>query len=767
MSYLEELNEEQRKAVENTEGPVMVIAGAGSGKTRVLTYRIAHLINQGVDPFQILALTFTNKAAKEMKERIVRITSESDAKSLWMGTFHSVFSRILRSEAEKIGYPSNFSIYNTDDSKNLLKDIVKGFNLDDKQYKTNMVYSRISAAKNNLISATAYLNDKNIQAEDTQRRLPEIGRIYLAYEQRCFKASAMDFDDLLFKTNVLLRDFPEVLYKYQSRFKYILVDEYQDTNYSQYLIVKKLAARFQNICVVGDDAQSIYAFRGANIQNILNFQKDYSDAQTFKLEQNYRSTKSIVNTANRIITFNKEQLPKEVWTDNENGEKIKVFQTLTDKEEGETIASGIHSRHLSEHAPFCDFAILYRTNAQSRSFEEALRKRNIPYRIYGGISFYQRKEIKDLLAYFRLVINPNDEESFKRIINYPLRGIGKTSIEKIMVLADQHQVSLWDIASKTSHFRNDFNTGLIQKINEFITTIKSFSTLLFTQNAYELGNQIAQSSGILKELFSDTSPEGVSRYENIVELLNGLKEFVENAQKENPEIIPTLDEYMQEIALLTDADKESEEDKNTVSLMTIHMSKGLEFGHVYIVGLEDGLFPSQLSTQSRTDLEEERRLFYVALTRAQKSVTLSYALTRYRWGQLTQCEPSRFLEELDSTYVEISPKHEANKKNNETFFTKHPTNIATTPAQNSVVRTSKSNLVKLNSAISKSTVTAQDLNLQIGMQVHHEKFGKGKVLNIEGASPNQKATIEFESVGNKQLLLKFARLTIVETDSLN
>lgn len=478
MSYLEELNEEQRKAVENTEGPVMVIAGAGSGKTRVLTYRIAHLINKGVDPFQILALTFTNKAAKEMKERIVRITSESDAKSLWMGTFHSVFSRILRSEAEKIGYPSHFSIYNTDDSKNLLKDIIKGFNLDDKQYKTNMVFSRISAAKNNLISANAYINDKNIQAEDTQRRLPEIGRIYLAYEQRCSKASAMDFDDLLFKTNILLRDFPEVLYKYQSRFKYILVDEYQDTNYSQYLIVKKLAARFQNICVVGDDAQSIYAFRGANIQNILNFQKDYSDAQTFKLEQNYRSTKSIVNTANRIITFNKEQLPKEVWTDNENGEKIKVFQTLTDKEEGETIASGIYSRHLSEHAPFSDFAILYRTNAQSRSFEEALRKRNIPYRIFGGISFYQRKEIKDLLAYFRLVINPNDEESFKRIINYPLRGIGKTSIEKIMVLADQHQVSLWDIASKASHFGNDFNTGLIQKINEFITTIKSFSTLL-------------------------------------------------------------------------------------------------------------------------------------------------------------------------------------------------------------------------------------------------------------------------------------------------
>lgn len=768
MSYLEELNEEQRKAVLHTEGPVMVIAGAGSGKTRVLTYRIAHLISKGVDPFQILALTFTNKAAKEMKERIARITSESDAKSLWMGTFHSVFARILRSEADKIGYPSHFTIYDADDSKNLLKDIIKGFNLDDKQYQTNMVFGRISAAKNNLISAAAYLNDKNIQAEDARRCLPEIGNIYLAYEKKCFKASAMDFDDLLFKTNVLLRDFPEVLYKYQTRFRYILVDEYQDTNYSQYLIVKKLAARFQNICVVGDDAQSIYSFRGANIQNILNFQKDYSDAQIFKLEQNYRSTKSIVKTANRVIAFNKEQLPKEVWTANENGEKIKVFRALTDKEEGETVASDIYDRHSSAHTPFSDFAILYRTNAQSRSFEEVLRKRNIPYRVYGGISFYQRKEIKDLLAYFRLVINPNDEEAFKRIINYPLRGIGKTSVEKIMVLADQHQVSLWDIASKVSHFRNDFNTGIIQKINEFITTIKSFSTQLFTQNAYELGNQIAQSSGILKELFSDTSVEGVSRYENVVELLNGLKEFVEEAQKVNPEIIPTLDEYMQEIALLTNADKESKEDENTVSLMTIHMSKGLEFEHVYVVGMEDGLFPSKPSTYQRVDLEEERRLFYVALTRAKKSVTLSYALTRYRWGQLTQYEPSRFLEELDAAHIEILPKYadEADKKNNETFFTKqNPKKNISTPQPTS--QTHRNNLVKLNSAISKSNITAQDLNLQTGMQVQHEKFGRGTVLNIEGTSPNQKATIEFESVGNKQLLLKFARLTIVETNSLN
>jgi DNA helicase-2/ATP-dependent DNA helicase PcrA len=738
----------------------MVIAGAGSGKTRVLTYRIAHLINKGVDPFQILALTFTNKAAKEMKERIMRISGESEARNLWMGTFHSVFARILRSESEKIGYPSNFTIYDTSDTKSLLKDIIKEFNLDDKLYKVNMVYSRISSAKNNLISGEAYLNDVNIQADDRQMRLPKLGEIYVAYEKRCFKASAMDFDDLLFKTNILLRDFPEVLYKYQSRFKYILVDEYQDTNYSQYVIVKKLAARFQNICVVGDDAQSIYAFRGADIKNILNFERDYPEMQTFKLEQNYRSTKNIVSLANHIITYNKDQLPKKVWTSNTQGEKIQVKRALTDNEEGCIIASSIYEKHISEHFPFSDFAILYRTNAQSRSFEESLRKRDIPYRIYGGLSFYQRKEIKDILAYFRITINPNDEEALKRIINYPARGIGKTTLEKITILASQHQVSFWDIVSQANNFKNEFNLGVIQKLNEFVTTIKSFSVMLFTQSAYELGNQISQSSGILKELFSDRTPEGVGRYENIMELLNGLKEFTEKEQKDNPDIIPTLDEYMQDIALLTDADTENE-DKNTVSLMTIHMSKGLEFGHVYIVGLEEGLFPSQLSTNSRTDLEEERRLFYVAITRAEKSLTLSYALTRYRWGQLIHCEPSRFLEELDSNFVDVPSKQETNTRiNNDTLFNKNikPKQTTKQPEQ----KINKSNLVKLNTAINKgSAVTAQDLNLQQGMLVNHEKFGKGKVIAIEGSVPNQKATINFETVGDKQLLLKFARLTVL------
>lgn len=760
MEYLKELNDEQRNAVECTEGPVMVIAGAGSGKTRVLTYRIAHLINKGVDPFQILALTFTNKAAKEMKERIMRITGESEARNLWMGTFHSVFARILRSESEKIGYPSNFTIYDTSDSKSLLKDIIKEFNLDDKLYKVNMVYGRISSAKNNLISGTAYLNDVNIQADDRQMRLPKIGEIYVAYEKRCFKASAMDFDDLLFKTNILLRDFPEVLYKYQNRFKYILVDEYQDTNYSQYVIVKKLAARFQNICVVGDDAQSIYAFRGADIKNILNFERDYPDMQTFKLEQNYRSTKNIVSLANHLIKFNLDQHPKNVWTNNSQGEKIQVKRALTDNEEGNIVASSIYDKHISEHIPFNEFAILYRTNAQSRSFEESLRKRDIPYRIYGGLSFYQRKEIKDILAYFRITINPNDEEALKRVINYPARGIGKTTLEKITILANQHQASFWDIVLQAHNFKNEFNGSTIQKLNEFVTTIKSFSAVLFTQNAYELGNQISQSSGILKELFTDRTPEGVGRYENIMELLNGLKEFTEKAQNDNPDIIPTLDEYMQDIALLTDADTENE-DKNTVSLMTIHMSKGLEFGHVYIVGLEEGLFPSQLSTNSRLDLEEERRLFYVAITRAEKSLTLSYALTRYRWGQLIHCEPSRFLEELDSNFVDFPSKQETNLRSNNNLFNKN-----TTPKQTQKQpeqKINKNNLVKLNTAINRgSAVTAQDLNLQQGMFVNHEKFGKGKVIGIEGSAPNQKATINFETVGNKQLLLKFARLTVLE-----
>ncbi len=757
MDYLSLLNEAQRKAVEYTNGPTMVIAGAGSGKTRVLTYRIAHLMQKGVSPFSILALTFTNKAAREMKDRIARITGESEAKNLWMGTFHSVFARILRYEAEKIGYPSNFTIYDTDDAKSLLKSIIKEFNLDDKIYKPGMVYSRISNAKNNLISASAYLNNVSIQADDRQMRLPKLGEIYKQYELRCFKAAAMDFDDLLFKTNILLRDSPEVLYKYQTRFSHILVDEYQDTNYAQYLIIKKLAARHENICVVGDDAQSIYAFRGADIDNIRKFKSDYPDVQIFKLEQNYRSTKTIVNVSNKVIDKNKIKEEKVLWTENDSGEKVKVFRALSDNEEGSLVASDIFARIQQNQLPYSSFAILYRTNAQSRSFEEALRKRNIDYRIYGGLSFYQRKEVKDLLAYFRLTINPADEEALKRVINYPARGIGKTSLEKLLVLANENNLSIWDVLENLNRFRNDFNAGSLSKLHEFSTMIKSFGAMLFTHSAYDLGNHIAQSSGMLKELFSDHTPEGVGRYENLLELLNGLKEFTEKSHQTTPDNLPTLDEYMQDIALLTDADKENE-NKNTVSLMTIHLSKGLEFPYVYIVGLEEGLFPSQFSTGSPADLEEERRLFYVALTRAEKCVTLSYALSRYRWGQLTNCEPSRFFDDLDPALVDM-PKIKQEPSIQRNTYT--PKNYSQRPVEEKK-HVQPANLVRMQQAVSKTKVfTAQDLSLQEGVSVMHEKFGKGTVVQIEGTAPNQKATVHFDSAGMKQLLLKFARLTIL------
>ncbi|MBL7883009.1 MAG: UvrD-helicase domain-containing protein, partial [Bacteroidia bacterium] len=690
-NYLEELNPVQRKAVECTEGPVMIIAGAGSGKTRVLTYRIAHLMEKGVDSFNILSLTFTNKAAREMKERIGKIVGDSEAKNLWMGTFHSVFARILRSEAEKIGYPSNFTIYDTDDSKSLIKTILKEQGLDDKSYKPSSVLARISAAKNNLISAQQYLNNAQIQEEDRMAVKPKMGIIYEQYSKRCFKAGAMDFDDLLFNTNILLRDFPAVLHKYQHKFKYILVDEYQDTNFSQYVIVKQLAAAFRNICVVGDDAQSIYAFRGANIQNILNFEKDYPELNTFKLEQNYRSTQNIVEAANSVIANNKEQLKKNVFTQNEEGEKIKVVKNDSDNAEGNYVANSIFETKMNEQAHNRDFAILYRTNAQSRAMEEALRRQNIPYRIYGGVSFYQRKEIKDLLAYYRLTLNNHDEEALKRIINYPARGIGDTTLDKITIAANDHDVSLWTVIENINQFEIGLNAGAKSKLDDFSTMIKSFSAMLKTHNAYDLGQHVAVHSGILRDLYADKTPEGVSRHENIQELLNGLKEFVETeietivddiqtdeekdffsseittpAELNNGLLFteqdlndkpasalttePTLDIFMQDIALMTDSDKDAknEKDRNRVVLMTIHAAKGLEFKYVYIVGLEENLFPSQMSLTSRTDLEEERRLFYVAITRAEKKLTLSYSTTRYRWGNLIYCEPSRFIEELDN-----------------------------------------------------------------------------------------------------------------------
>ena len=851
-NYLDELNPVQRKAVECTEGPVMIIAGAGSGKTRVLTYRITHLIKKGVDPFNILSLTFTNKAAREMKERIAKVVGTSESKNIWMGTFHSVFSRILRSEAEKIGYPQNFTIYDTDNSKSLIKAILKEQGLDDKIYKPGMVLSRISAAKNNLISAQAYINNKQAEEEDRQAAKPKMGLIYQLYAQRCFKAGAMDFDDLLFNTNILLRDFPAVLHKYQHKFKYILVDEYQDTNFSQYVIIKQLAAAYRNICVVGDDAQSIYAFRGANIQNIFNYEKDYPELNVFKLEQNYRSTKTIVGAANTVISKNKEQLKKTDFTENIEGELIKVMKTESDNSEGGFVASSIFETKMNEQAHNRDFAILYRTNAQSRAMEEALRKQNIAYRIFGGLSFYQRKEIKVLLAYYRLAINSNDEESLKRIINYPGRGIGDTTIDRIIVAANDHNISLWRVIENINEFDIGLNSGAKAKVDDFTMMIKSFSAMLKTHSAYDLGQYIAVHSGILRDLYADKSPEGVSRYENIQELLNGLKEFTEseidfndigdeliienqdtsiknqeegdekqdsrfkiqeegneNLADENQEsstknqeggherqekaieneinellfsfdepkpdvedpteitdTTPTLDLFMSDIALMTDADKknETEEDRNKVSLMTIHAAKGLEFPYVYVVGLEENLFPSQMSLTERADLEEERRLFYVAITRAEKRVTLSYSTTRYRWGNLIYCEPSRFIEEVDAKYLDMPSESSSRLFGNEEYSNK-PKQYSGKPKETFVQRpVMGKKLVKINAA-SKNTTdfdTESLRGLQVGMQVEHDRFGSGKVINMDGDFPNNKATVFFEGVGQKQLLIKFAKLRIVE-----
>jgi DNA helicase-2/ATP-dependent DNA helicase PcrA len=814
-NYLDELNTVQREAVECTEGPVMIVAGAGSGKTRVLTYRIAHLMKKGADPFNILALTFTNKAAKEMKERIAKIVGKSEAKNIWMGTFHSVFARILRSEAEKLGYPQNFTIYDTDDSKSLIKTILKEQGLDDKIYKPSSVLSRISAAKNNLISAQSYAINTQIQEEDRMAAKPKMGIVYQAYATRCFKAGAMDFDDLLFNTNVLLRDHPKVLHKYQHQFKYIMVDEYQDTNFSQYVIVKQMGAAYRNVCVVGDDAQSIYSFRGANIQNILNFEKDYPELHTFKLEQNYRSTKNIVGAANTVIGKNKEQLKKNVFTTNDDGELIKVTKTDSDNAEGNFVAGSIFEIKMNERAANSDFAILYRTNAQSRAMEEALRRQNIPYRIYGGLSFYQRKEIKDLLSYYRLTINNHDEISLKRVINYPARGIGDTTIDKIVVAANDHGISLWTVIENLQDFDIGLNAGAKAKLDEFSSMIKSFSAMTTTHNAFDLGQHIATHCGILRDLYSDKTPEGVSRYENIQELLNGLKEFSEEAievegtvneiqeprdkkqdegltaqseidnqqltinsglfadeevqinnrksEIENPKSEVSLNAFMQDIALMTDADKvaETAEEKNKVVLMTIHASKGLEFPYVYVVGLEENLFPSQMVLTDRTALEEERRLFYVAITRAEKRVNLSYSTSRYKWGNLTFCEPSRFIDEIDSKYLDMSAVGKNTMFEEEEYSSKAKLSTQKTAFVQRPVIGKK--LVKVNAAtkISSDFDTESLRDLQVGMQVNHERFGFGKVISMEGAFPNNKATVFFEGIGQKQLLIKFAKLFII------
>jgi DNA helicase-2/ATP-dependent DNA helicase PcrA len=804
--YLNELNPVQRMAAENTEGPVMIIAGAGSGKTRVLTYRIAHIMEKGNDAFSILSLTFTNKAAREMKDRIGKIVGSKEAKNIWMGTFHSIFAKMLRFEAEKLGYPSNFTIYDTDDSKGVIKSILKQLNLDEKVYKPSLVLNRISSAKNSLISAQNYANNPITQAEDRASNKPLLGQVYLAYQKRNFKSGAMDFDDLLYNTNVLLRDFPEVLIKYQSKFKYILVDEYQDTNFSQYVIVKQLAARFQNICVVGDDAQSIYSFRGANIQNILNFEKDYPDLKTFKLEQNYRSTQTIVKAASAVIAINKDQFKKNIFTDNEEGEKIKIIKSNTDNEEGQKVAASIYETHYTQQAHYKDFAILYRTNAQSRSFEEALRKLNIPYKIYGGVSFYQRKEIKDVLSYFRLSINHNDDESLKRIINYPTRGIGQTTIDKVMIAAMEHDISMWQVLDNLKDFNTGINSGTAAKISEFTTAIKTFSMMIPYKDAFECANHIAVTSGIVKDLYHDKTPEGVSRYENIQELLNGIKDFVVSERtpqeeelkdaifKSSADVNPselfdapeqsatlkTLDEFMQEISLLTDVDKEGEEEKNAdkVSMMTIHASKGLEFPYVHIVGLEENLFPSQMALNSRSELEEERRLFYVAITRAEKKATISFATTRYRFGNVIYCEPSRFIDELDESCIDYPQEPAGNKFSDDTFNKyrkrfndpmksidfrtkgvdvnkEEPKQINFSPPKKLIP------LAKRMAETNSPTDNKANADLRVGSVVEHEKFGIGEITAIEGVYPEAKASIQFRNSGEKNLLLKYAKLKVV------
>ncbi|MCK9452603.1 MAG: UvrD-helicase domain-containing protein [Bacteroidales bacterium] len=753
---LQQLNEPQQQAVQNINGPVMVIAGAGSGKTRALTYRIAYMLQQGVDAFSILALTFTNKAAREMKQRVLQLVGDQEGRNVWMGTFHSIFARILRVEGHLLGYPSNFSIYDTDDTKQLMRTILKELNLDPKVYKPSYVLHRISNAKSNLFTAEDYLNNPDIQTADYQAGKPLIGDIFKTYNARLRRANAMDFDDLLFNTNVLLRDFPDVLYKYQHRFKYILVDEYQDTNHAQYLIIKRIAALNENICVVGDDAQSIYAFRGANIQNILNYKNDYPDHRLIRLEQNYRSTKTIVAAANKVIENNKDQIKKKVWTDKEVGELISVLRATSDNEEGVLVANAIFGAKMSEQRNNKDFVILYRTNAQSRSIEEALRKQGIAYRIYGGLSFYARKEVKDLLSYFRLVINPQDEEALIRVINYPARGIGKTSIERLIVAANEQQISIWELINEPSLMPHDINRGAVAKINDFANMIKSFQAQHETKNAFELAKHINTSVGLVKVLKEDDSPEGISRIENIEELLNAIMEFSDKQVDEatGEQIGVKLADFMQDIALLTDADKKDPEDDDYVSMMTIHAAKGLEFPYVFVVGIEENLFPSVQSLSTRADLEEERRLFYVAITRAETKLTLSYAESRYRWGNLSLCEPSRFLEEIDESLIDKPRRAGMRRK---ASAENPPTGLS------SIAQATSPKLAQLAAKplLDENFEASEPDDLQNGMAVTHQKFGKGKIVSIEGAGANRKATVQFVAYGQKQLLLKFARLKIV------
>ena len=762
---LNSLNEAQRAPTLHKDGPLIVIAGAGSGKTRVLTYRIAYLMSQGIDPFSILALTFTNKAAREMKSRIGDLVGESEAKNLWMGTFHSVFARILRTEADKLGFPSNFTIYDTQDSDRLISSIIKEKGLDKDIYKFKQIRSRISAFKNSLITVKAYFNDSDLQESDSMSKRPEMGSIYREYVDRCFKAGAMDFDDLLLRTNELLNRHPDVLAKYQDRFRYILVDEYQDTNHSQYLIVRALSDRYQNICVVGDDAQSIYAFRGANINNILNFQKDYSDVSLYRLEQNYRSTKTIVNAANSIISYNKNKIDKVVWTSNDKGDLVRINRLATDSEEGRYVASSIFAFKMEEQRKNDDFAILYRTNAQSRAMEDALRKRDIPYRIYGGLSFYQRKEIKDILAYLRLVVNPNDEESLKRIINYPPRGIGQTTVDKLVVASKNHNLPLFETLDRARELGVPINSGTLEKLMNFSTLIKRFQIENESFNAFEITDLITKKVGIVQELKKDATPEGIARIENIEELLNGIRDFTEG-QLEIVDSSGNLAEFLQDVALATDLDKDEDPNIDRVALMTIHLAKGLEFPYVFIVGLEEDLFPSAMSLNTRSELEEERRLFYVAMTRAKERAFLSYTLSRYRWGKLIDSEPSRFIEEIDSQYVDhIKPKDDYSfKPLIKASIFDNPSEVKKDfkVKERTISSPTFSQLKKLRKIDNNQPLQVnQDVKgLEEGMMVEHARFGKGVIENIEGKGQDRKALISFKDFGKKNLLLRFAKLKI-------
>ncbi len=770
--FISQLNDAQKAPVLHTKGPLMVIAGAGSGKTRVLTYRIAYLMNKGIDPFNILSLTFTNKAAREMKKRIGEIAGYAETKNLWMGTFHSIFAKLLRFEADKLGYPNNFTIYDTQDSQRLISSIIKEMQLDKDIYKYKQIQNRISSYKNSLITVKAYFNNPELVEADAMAKRPRTGEIYKNYVDRCFKAGAMDFDDLLLKTNELLNVFPEVLQKYQNRFQYILVDEYQDTNHSQYLIVKALSDKFQNICVVGDDAQSIYSFRGANISNILNFQKDYDNVAMYRLEQNYRSTKNIVNAANSVIGKNKNQLEKVVWTSNDDGPMIKVHRSITDAEEGRFVSSTIFETQMNEQLHNGEFAVLYRTNSQSRAIEDALRKRDIPYRIYGGLSFYQRKEIKDVLAYLRLVVNSKDEEALKRIINFPGRGIGQTTLDKLLVTANHYGRSIFEVMENIDRIDLKINAGTKRRLTEFVNMIKSFQIMNEGTDAFTLAEHIAKKTGILLEFKKDGTPEGIAKMENIEELLNGIKDFVEG-QIELADATGNISEFLEDVALATDLDNDKGDD-DRVALMTIHMAKGLEFPHVFIVGMEEDLFPSAMSMNTRTELEEERRLFYVALTRAEKQAYLTYTESRYRWGKLVDAEPSRFIDEIDEKYIEnLTPVSTYKYKSiiDKNIFGEVDKNklrqnkpvSGTAPAHTRPNDVQLRKLRKLKPELAKpiGNTNSLDPNIIEGAVVNHTRFGKGIIIKIDGVGNDKKAEIQFDKGDIKKLLLRFAKLEVL------